>query len=373
MNLADVLSWSVVVDAVTLGALYALIAVGYTMVYGIIQLINFAHGEVFMFGTYVALLVALHLGVPLLGAIVISMTVCAMLGLVLDFTAYLPLRRKQRGPDRVSLFLLVVIGLLAIYYFQLTTGRTAPDANALLMAQVLLTALPAVLFVMALLGLAGKLGRPQGSVHSDRLCALITAIGMSLSLQTLAQLIWTADYRLFRDDLLPAFLGQTVFELGSARVMGKELVIWIAATVLMAGLGFLVARTRMGRAMRACALDKQTAALMGVNVNVVIGFTFMIGSAMAAVAGVLYAIKVGGNISPRMGYYPGVIAFAAAVLGGIGSIRGAVAGGLIIGFTQAVGSVVASAYDFAFAFGLMVLVIMFRPWGIFGKAEAKRA
>ena len=155
--------------------------------------------------------------------------------------------------------------------------------------------------------------------------------------------------------------------------MGKELVIWIAASVLMAGLGFLVARTRMGRAMRACALDKQTAALMGVNVNVVIGFTFMIGSAMAAVAGVLYAIKVGGNISPRMGYYPGVIAFAAAVLGGIGSIRGAVAGGLIIGFTQAVGSVVASAYDFAFAFGLMVLVIMFRPWGIFGKAEAKRA
>jgi branched-chain amino acid transport system permease protein len=112
---------------------------------------------------------------------------------------------------------------------------------------------------------------------------------------------------------------------------------------------------------------------MGVNVNYVIGVTFVIGSALAAVAGILYAIKVGGNISPRMGYYPGVIAFAAAVLGGIGQIRGAVAGGFLIGLTQALGGRLAPAYDFAFAFGLMILVILFRPWGLFGKAEAKRA
>ncbi|MHC4831083.1 MAG: branched-chain amino acid ABC transporter permease, partial [Planctomycetota bacterium] len=218
-------------------------------------------------------------------------------------------------------------------------------------------------------------------------------------LQTVAQLLWTADYRFFPAESLPAFLNQTMFTWGEASLLGKEMVIWIAMVVLMVGLGGLVAFSKIGKAMRACAIDKETAALMGVNVNYVIGVTFMIGSAMAAVAGILFAVKVGGNISPRMGYYPGVIAFAAAVLGGIGSIRGAVAGGLLIGLTQAAAPKVFSvilhkldavspfmhklgaaslasrmpAYDFAFAFGLMILVILFRPWGLFGRAGAKRA
>ena len=140
------------------------------------------------------------------------------------------------------------------------------------------------------------------------------------------------------------------------------------------GLTYLVNHTKIGKAMRACALDQKTAALMGVNVNWVIAVTFMIGSALAAVAGILFAIKIGGNISFRMGYYPGVIAFAAAVLGGIGSIRGAVVGGMIIGATQAVVQVTPyAAYDFAFAFGLMILVILVRPWGIYGKPGASRA
>ncbi len=156
-------------------------------------------------------------------------------------------------------------------------------------------------------------------------------------------------------------------------LQGKEFIIWIVTAILMVGLNFLVNRTKIGKAMRACAQDQRTAALMGVNVNYVISVTFMIGSALAAVAGILFAIKVGGNISFRMGYYPGVIAFAAAVLGGIGSIRGAVVGGLIIGATQAVGDVVYDGYGFAFAFGLMTLVILFRPWGIFGRPEASRA
>jgi len=126
--------------------------------------------------------------------------------------------------------------------------------------------------------------------------------------------------------------------------------------------------------MRATALDKQTAALMGVNVDRVIIATFMIGSAMAAVAGALLAVKVGGNISYRMGYYPGVIAFAAAVLGGIGNINGAAAGGLLIGLAQAFGmTYVSSELDFVFGFGIMILVIAFRPWGLFGRPDAARA
>jgi branched-chain amino acid transport system permease protein len=409
MELAEIFSWPHVIDAVTLGAVYALIAVGYTMVYGIIQLINFAHGEIFMIGTYAALLVVANAGIPVAAAIALAMVACAVLGLMIDFSAYLPLRRQNPLADTISIAVLTGFALLAVAYFEML--RRDVTGAPMFVTQLLLAVLPLGLFLVALLGMAGRLGRPKGAVESDRLSALITAIGMSLSLQTIAQLLWTADYRSFADDALPAFFNQKLFELGEAphvaTVLGKEVTIWVAAVVLMVGLGALVAFTRVGRAMRACAQDKETAALMGVNVNSVIGITFMVGSAMAAIAGVLYAVKVGGNISPRMGYYPGVIAFAAAVLGGIGSIRGAVAGGVIIGFTQTVGGGVfiwlvgrlaalfetvgldaaagglvrfsvnlaprISAYDFAFAFGLMILVILWRPWGIFGKAGAKRA
>ncbi|RME75264.1 MAG: branched-chain amino acid ABC transporter permease [Planctomycetota bacterium] len=409
MTLAEIFSWPHVIDALTLGALYALIAVGYTMVYGIIQLINFAHGEVFMVGTYVALLAVLHTGMPLVAAIALAMLACMALGLLIDFTAYLPLRRRSPGVDAVSIAGLTAFALLAVAYFEL--GRREVTGLPVLLVTAALALIPLGLLVLALLSMAGRLGRPKGQVASDRLSALITAIGMSLSLQTIAQLLWTADYRAFPASALPAFFGRTIWTVGEpphqAAILGKEIVIWVAAAVLMVGLGALVSFTRTGRAMRACAQDKETAALMGVNVNSVIGFTFAVGSAMAAIAGVLYAVKVGGNISPRMGYYPGVIAFAAAVLGGIGSIRGAVAGGLVIGITQSVGGGVTlwglerlahglgaigweggraglerlvaalapriSAYDFAFAFGLMILVILVRPWGLFGKPGGKRA
>lgn len=364
---------SVVINALTLGAIYALIAVGYTMVYGIIQLINFAHGEIFMIGTYVGLLLVAYLSLPLGLAIIAAMVVCALLGTVIDFTAYLPLRRKHPLPDALSIVSLVLISVLTIAYFLILRADAGEAGAGLITVGVLLVVVPLGLFVLASLGLLGALGRPRASVSSTRLSALITAIGVSLSLQTIAQLVWSPDSRNFPDAALPAWLGDPVVTIGDSRLLGKELVIWVAMLVLMLGLGFLVARTRIGKAMRACAQDRQTASLMGVNVNMVIAVTFMIGSAMAAVAGILYAVKVGGNIFPRMGYYPGVIAFAAAVLGGIGSIRGAVAGGLIIGATQAVAQVHTTSYDFAFAFGLMILVILFRPWGLFGKAEAKRA
>ncbi len=368
--LDGIFSWGTLFNALTLGAIYALIAVGYTMVYGIIQLINFAHGEVFMLGTYAGLLLVANTNMPLAVAIVLAMVLCAVLGSIIDFTAYLPLRRNHPLADRLSIVGLIAMGILTIAYFEVTRRSLGGASLALAAA---LGLIPLGLFTAAILGLLGKLGRPRANVTSDRLSALITAIGMSLTLQTVAQLVWGADYRHFPGAVLPAFLSSDVITLGSATLKGKELVTWLAAVVLMVGLNFLVARTKIGRAMRACAQDKETASLMGVNVNYVIVVTFMIGSALAAVAGILYAIKVGGNIYFRMGYYPGVIAFAAAVLGGIGSIRGAVAGGFIIGITQAVGQVVDARYDFVFAFGLMILVILFRPWGLFGKAGAARA
>jgi branched-chain amino acid transport system permease protein len=304
-------------DGVTIGALYALIAVGYTMVYGIIKLINFAHGEIFMVGAFGGLLVvnglaaafggpdtppgAFLLFVVLCVALVASMAACAALGWSIDLVAYRPLRK------------------------------------------------------------------------ATRLAALITAIGISLSLQTLVQMI-TADYWNYPSANLPGFLDTPILAIGAAELLWKEFAIILAAAVLMIGLDRYVHLTKMGKAMRACALDKDTSALMGINVNRVIATTFMIGSAMAAIAGILQGIKVGGNINFRFGYYPGLIAFAAAVLGGIGNLRGAVLGGVVIGFTRVfLGAYISPDYDFSFAFGVMILTILFRPWGLLGQPEAKRA
>lgn len=368
--LDNILSWGTLFNALTLGAIYALIAVGYTMVYGIIQLINFAHGEVFMLGTYAGLLLVAQANVPLAGAVLLAMALCAVLGAVIDFTAYLPLRRVHPLADGISIVGLVGVGVLTIAYFEAVNHSLGGLALAL---AALVGVVPLALFAAAVLGLVGRLGRPKATVTSDRLSALITAIGISLTLQTCARLLFGADFEHFPDRALPAFLDMTVLEAGGAALKGKEVVTWGAALVLMGGLNYMVARTKIGKAMRACAQDKATASLMGINVNYVIAITFMVGSALAAVAGILYAIKVGGNIYFRMGYTPGVIAFAAAVLGGIGSIRGAVAGGFLIGITQAIGQVIKAEYDFAFAFGLMILVILFRPWGLFGRAQAARA
>jgi len=358
------------VNGVTLGAIYALIAVGYTMVYGIIKLINFAHGEVFMFGTFIGLIFVNKYGFNLGFAILIAMVGCVVLGSLLDWTAYLPLRRNKTLPDVISAVGVVVLGIVAVVFFIAgEKQQLASIGGGILIASLLL--IPAFLFGVALLETLGILGPPKRIFESDRLSALITAIGMSLVLQTLAMLIWGADYHSFADDRLPAFLQQRVLGLP---VLGKELCVWGAALLLMVLLHALVTYTKAGKAMRACSQDKNTAALMGINVNRIIMLTFVIGSAMAAVAGVLYAVKVGGNISFRMGYYPGVIAFAAAVLGGIGNIKGAMIGGMVLGLTQGLGSgYISSEYDFAFAFGAMILIILVRPWGLLGKPGAARA
>jgi branched-chain amino acid transport system permease protein len=377
------------IDALTLGSIYALIAVGYTMVYGIIKLINFAHGEIIMLGTYIAFLVVTGLNVPIVVAMLIAMLACAAVGATIDWTAYLPLRRSLPKAETLSLIgLFCGAGLLIAFFTTGEGGEAMAKTHRVVI--VLLVVLVVGLLGSALADLFGWFGTARNNVESDRLSALITAIGMSLCLQTMAHLLWSARYesfptaatKVFDSALIARSADGLLFRwnpFGPALenvhpvLLWKELVTWVAALVLMIVLLTIVQRTKIGKAMRACALDQQTAWLMGINVNHVIAFTFMIGSAMAAVAGILNSVKVGGNIYPRMGYYPGVIAFAAAVLGGIGNIKGAVLGGLIIGFTEAFGGAVAQEYDKAFAFGLMVIFILFRPWGILGQKEAKRA
>lgn len=359
-------------SAMTLGSIYALIAVGYTMVYGIIQLVNFAHGEIFMMGTYFALFLMTVFGVPFIYAMILAMVGCFMLGALVDWSAYLPLRRKKNISDWISTQGLIFIAIVAIVIFIVQEKRNVNELT-LSILKALFTGIIAIMLVLVLLERIGKLGPPKSMIHTERLNALITAIGMSLFLQTLAQLMWTANYRTFGSEKIPEFFREIVFSIGGVPIQGKVITTWAITLFVLIFLYVLVSYTKIGLAMRACAQDKETAALMGVNVNTVISFTFMTGSMMAAVAGIMYAIQIGGNISPRMGYYPGVIAFAAAVLGGIGDLRGAVIGGFLIGCTESVGNLIDSRYSFAFAFGLMIIIILFRPYGIFGKASAKRA
>jgi branched-chain amino acid transport system permease protein len=361
------------VNAISLGALYALIAVGYTMVYGIIKLINFAHGEIYMLGAFWALLVVgleAPTGINLFVAVVPSMILCAAVGVAVDWSAYLSLRRKLPLADWLSVALLALLSAGTICYK--LTGDAAHAWHSETARHVLrwslVAAVPALMLVMALAEKGGFLGRSLGVVKSDRLSALITAIGMSLILQQLVMLVWGADYRVFPETAIPELMKEEVFSLFGAPVLGKELVIWVVALGMMVLLQLLVSRTRIGMAMRACSMDQETASLMGVSVDRVIAFTFLVGSAMAAVAGVLYAAKVGGNISFRMGYYPGLLAFAAAVLGGIGNIRGAMLGGVLIGFVQGF-----TGGTFSIPFLVMILVLLILPRGILGEPTAERA
>ncbi len=291
-----------IINGLVLGGIYALIAVGYTMVYGIIQLINFAHGEIFMFGAYFAFVLVTGFNLPFWVALPLSMLLCAMLGMLIDFIAYRPL-------------------------------RAAP-----------------------------------------RLSALITAIGISLVLQNLARMIWSARQRSFPSESLPAFfLSENAIALpGGATLPYRDLFIILLAVVLMITLNRLIYLTTIGKAMRACAQNRVAANLMGIKTNQVIAITFAIGSALGAVAGVMVGLRE--VIEPTMGYYKGVAAFAAAVLGGIGNVTGAMFGGILIGLAEVLGAgYISSGYRLAIAYIIMILVILIRPSGLFGKSESKRA
>ena len=287
------------------GSLYAMMALGYTMVYGILGIINFAHGEVFMIGAMVAmsaLTLLLGMGMPavpaLPAAILLAMMACMATSFLIERLAYRPLR------------------------------------------------------------------------HAPKLAPLITAIGVSFMLQALAMLIWGREHFPFPE----VFPAERITLFGNVGITLREIIIVAVSMLMMGGLFVLVNRTRLGRAMRATAENVNVTALMGVNPNKVISATFMIGAALAAVAGVLFASNYGGKVHFYMGFIPGMKAFVAAVLGGIGNIPGALVGGLVLGLVEALGAGYISAeYEDVFAFVVLVAVLVFRPSGLLGQRTADRA
>jgi branched-chain amino acid transport system permease protein len=302
-----------IINGLTLGSVYALVALGYTMVYGIIGLINFAHGDVVMIGAMIVTIVA--------GSLVAS------------------------HPD-MSAWLVLAAGMAIAIPTCMAVGWTAERIAY----------------------------RPLR--RAPRLAALITAIGVSIILQNLAMMIWGRNYLSF-----PQIIQPEVYTVMGARISGLQVFIMVAAGVLMAGLHFVVHRTRLGTAMRATAQNREVAGLMGVNINTVIAAAFLIGSALAAVAGTMVTTYYGVS-QYTMGFMLGLKAFTAAVLGGIGNLGGAMLGGLLLGVIEALGSgyigdltggFLGSHYQDVFAFVVLVLVLIFRPSGLMGERVGDRA
>ena len=281
-----------IANGIIAGGIYSLVALGYTMVYGILKFINFAHGEVFMAGAYIAWLFNVLFGVNIIIAFLISMIACGLLGFIIEKAAYKPLR------------------------------------------------------------------------NSPRLVPLITAIGVSLFLQALALLIFGADIKTFRTGTIEKginILGATITKL--------QITIVIVSLVMMFLLHLFVKYSKTGKAIRAVADNPELASTIGINVDKVISVVFIIGSALAAVAGILIGMEQ--NLQPTMGVSIGIKAFTAAVVGGIGNIYGALIGGFLIGLIENIGIwFIPSGYKDAIAFFVLLIMLFFRPQGLFGKKEA---
>ncbi len=292
------------VNGLTVGSTYALIAIGYTMVYGIIGMINFAHGEVYMIGSYVAFMAiaglamfGIHsLPIVMIAAFAASVIVTSAYGYSIERVAYRPLR------------------------------------------------------------------------GSNRLIPLISAIGMSIFLQN--EVLLTQDSKAKAiPNLIP---GNLVFGDNGVTISYMQILIFVVTTLTMLGLTLFISRSRLGRACRACAEDIKMANLLGINTNNIIALTFVIGAALAAVAAVLLGLQYG-VINPHLGFLAGIKAFTAAVLGGIGSIPGAMLGGLVLGVAEAFGAdLFGDQYKDVVAFSLLVLVLLFRPTGILGRPEVEK-
>ena len=294
------------INGLALGSIYALIALGYTMVYGVLRFINFAHSDVLMLGAFAAFFLAPMLGSVLppqsypgaMAVVIAAAVICAAIGILIELLAYRPLRNRPK------------------------------------------------------------------------LTVLITAIGVSLFIEFTCQhgAVLGANTRPF-----PKLVPEQNFHLGSLIVSSQDILVPVVTAALLAMLWLIVQRTRIGMAMRAVSFNPQAAALMGVNINRVISFTFGLGSALAAVAGILYAMKSPG-IEPLMGIQPGLRAFIAAVVGGIGNLPGAALGGLLLGLleTFAGGIPGVSNYRDGIAFAILILILMFRPAGLLGEVKAEK-
>ncbi len=284
--------WQQLVNWINLGAMNALLAIGYTMVYGIIKRINFAHGEIFMYGAFFTWWFMTALSIPFPLAALIGTLLGTLLGIGVERIAYRPLR------------------------------------------------------------------------NAPRFAILISVLGMSIFLQNMARIIWGAEFQTFDVDFgLPPLI------IGSVIIPIKRIFILLTTLILMISLSIFIKKTYLGKAMRAAAADREAAEMMGINANAVIVLTFAIGSALGAVAGILYAINYN-CIDPIMGFNAGMKAFTAAVLGGIGNIYGAMVGGILLGIFEGVGAgYVSSMYRDAFAFGVLILTLIFRPEGLLGEGK----
>ena len=280
------------INGISLGSVYAIIALGYTMVYGIAKMLNFAHGDVIMVGAYVCFFAVSTYSLPPLVGVVLAMLICTVLGIVIERLAYKPLRQ-------------------------------APS-----------------------------------------LAVLITAIGVSYFLQNGAQLLWGSNNKMF-----PVFLNGDAlsFMEGELRISVATVVNVVVCVVIMIALTWFTGTTKMGKAMRACSENKAAAQLMGINVDTTISMTFAIGSALAAVAGVLYMSSYP-ILVPTTGSMPGIKAFTAAVFGGIGSIPGAFLGGLVLGVIEIfAGGYISTQLQNAIVFAVLIVVLLVKPTGLLGK------
>ncbi|MBW4699260.1 MAG: branched-chain amino acid ABC transporter permease [Aphanocapsa lilacina HA4352-LM1] len=350
------------VNGITLGSVYALIALGYTMVYGILELINFAHGEVFMVGAFVALGVFVVLGsaglpwwLLLLAALLCAMAVCSLLGMGLERLAYRPLLSAAKPLGGVELGVIAAAGCGVWWlYHQLKGGLSQ--------GEWLLGPVAGLGAAAALWGLFAYLGR-SGPVHrTPRLSLLITALGASILLQNAMRLIVGS-----RDRILPEVLPAWSVTLLGVQITAPQMLTVGVSVAAMALLTWLVQSTRLGKAMRATAQDIEAAQLMGINTRLIIVVVFILGSSLAAVAGVLFAIFFK-SINFFIGFQAGLKAFTAAVLGGIGNIPGAVLGGLLLGLLESLGSgYLSSEWKDVFAFIVLVGVLLLRPSGLLGE------
>lgn len=390
------------------GAIIALIAVGYSMVYGIIQLINFAHGEIFMMSTYFAFMFM----VPVVGNNPVGMNVVTVaVGCLAACAMWVAMTSFIRsGPARLGVAIAtgVVVALINKALVPTSADETLPFWVAVAVALVYACCLGVTMDLLAYKPLR----------NSPRLIPLITAIGISLFLQNFAQSIWGSARKDFPFDAKPNFqppgfqsstveLGTFVDRFGNEQVLSTtwlDITIIIVAVALMIALQSFIHFTRTGKAIRACAQDRVTAGLMGIQSNQMVALAFALGATLAAIAAPLYVLR-GTFISPTMGYIVGILAFASAVLGGIGNITGAMLGGLIIGliFTyvpmfdtfdtfklfdileqwgwvsrEGWNTLVNNMgrpgqYQLGVAYAFMILIIVFKPTGLLGKASAKRA
>lgn len=294
------------INGLSQGSIYALIALGYTMVYGVLRFINFAHSDVLMLGAFAAFFISPYMDAALgqhsvFGAIlvvILSAGICAGIGILIEFLAYRPLRSRPK------------------------------------------------------------------------LTVLITAIGVSLFIENVCQhdAVFKAKNRPF-----PELVEAHDFHAGNLVIGSIDIIIPLVTAILLVGMWYIVHRTRMGTAMRAVSFNQQAAALMGVNVNRIISFTFGVGSALAAIGGILYSMK-SPAIEPLMGIQPGLRAFVAAVIGGIGNLYGAVLGGLLIGLIEifAGGNSLLSTYRDGIAFAVLILILLFKPAGLLGRAAVEK-